>query len=202
MCGEVQLSRTSSPTNFGTRERTLSRTSTIAPSQTMFSNMDLVLDTPKQRVVDLTAYIGPYKYRTKPYLLPSKHRVTRLLRLLPDKIDSRIRCELFDYKFRDKAQLPYEALSYVWGDQQNKKRILVDGGYLDITNNLYEALLRLRDCRKARVLWVDAICINQADVQERANQVGIMPKIYAYASQVIAWLGEAKDRSDLIFTLI
>ncbi len=44
-----------------------------------------------------------------------------------------------------------------------------------------------------RVLWIDARCINQADIAERNNQLRIMPHIYNRAHMVLAWLGTAKE---------
>ena len=46
------------------------------------------------------------------------------------------------------------------------------------------------------MLWIDAICINQGDEDEKAQQIQFMPMIYGQASQVIVWLGETADQSD------
>lgn len=62
--------------------------------------------------------------------------------------------------------------------------------------NLHAALLRLRDRFLERIIWVDAICINQLDLNERSSQVQRMAMIYALANRVIVWLGEAEDNSD------
>ncbi|EON63562.1 hypothetical protein W97_02790 [Coniosporium apollinis CBS 100218] len=92
----------------------------------------------------------------------------------------------------------YEALSYVWGDPKVRKAIRVSNegkagqeGELQVTVNLYSALqhLRLRD--RPRMLWADAVCIDQSNVEERAQQVMIMGRIYALAKKVVVWLGEA-----------
>ena len=53
------------------------------------------------------------------------------------------------------------------------------------------ALTRLRDRSLERIIWADAICINQGDTEERNIQVQSMAKIYAKASRVIVWLEEA-----------
>ena len=123
----------------------------------------------------------------------------RLLRLMPNKNDTaNIRCELFEYALResDKATHPYEALSYVWGDEDGRQSLVIDNQYLGVTRNLHAALLRLRDRDIARVIWVDAICINQADEKEKEHQIQSMAKIYGKASRVIVWLGETADDSD------
>lgn len=73
--------------------------------------------------------------------------------------------------------------------------IEVDGAGLAITKNLHGALQRLRDPALDRVLWVDAVCINQDNIAERAQQVQVMAMIYAYASKVVVWLGEEVEGS-------
>ncbi|KAK2061504.1 HET-domain-containing protein, partial [Colletotrichum caudatum] len=59
-----------------------------------------------------------------------------------------------------------------------------------ITINCANALRRLRFPGWARDVWVDAICINQEDSNERSHQVGIMQYIYATAIRVVVYLGE------------
>ncbi|RYP52665.1 hypothetical protein DL768_002221 [Monosporascus sp. mg162] len=106
--------------------------------------------------------------------------------------------ELFDYPLRDSNEGThlYEALSYVWGDEGNRQPISIDNHDLKVTSNLHAALLRLRDRLLPRVIWIDAICINQGDPNEKGQQVQSMAKIYAKASRVIVWLGEAAADSD------
>ncbi|KAK4446269.1 heterokaryon incompatibility protein-domain-containing protein [Podospora aff. communis PSN243] len=97
----------------------------------------------------------------------------RLLRLLPSHdSDSPIHCELIDYTLLSSPKQThlFEAMSYAWGSADNPKSIHVNGRNLAVTCNLYAALARLRDHVLDRVLWVDAICINQEDVAERGRQ--------------------------------
>jgi len=122
----------------------------------------------------------------------------RLMRLLPnsDK-NSRIECQLMTFSGLDSGSThPYEAVSYVWGSEDNKKPVYIDGDELYVTANLHVALSHLRHCFVEKILWVDAICINQHDNDEKGRQVQSMAKIYAKASRVIVWLGEAADNSD------
>jgi len=124
---------------------------------------------------------------------------TRLLRLMPHENKCvPIECELFNYSLQDsnKGIHLYDALSYVWGSSEKPRSIFINQHELAITENLHAALLRLRDKNLERILWVDAVCINQADLQERAYQVRSMGKIYSKGSRVIVWLGEAADNSD------
>jgi len=62
---------------------------------------------------------------------------------------------------------------------------------VNVTVNLHAALLRLRDRS-----WIDAICINQENKQEKEQQIQLMARIYGQANRVVVWLGEAADNSD------
>jgi len=85
----------------------------------------------------------------------------------------------------------YEALSYVWGDPPSTAEISVNGHTIKVRQNLEDALLALRLSDTERVMWIDALCINQDDIQERSAQVSRMPAIYQRATRTIAWLGTA-----------
>lgn len=123
----------------------------------------------------------------------------RLACLLPgeENIDDP-RCELFEYPLRDsnKPYHPYEALSYVWGSEYKPRAITVDNSKLEVTQNLYTALLRLQDNHCCRYVWVDAICIDQSNEREKSNQIPLMAEIYMKARRVIVWLGDAEADSD------
>lgn len=109
----------------------------------------------------------------------------------------------------------YEALSYVWGSEEDQKSIYVrtDDKSNDsspsssignirrllVTANLHAALLHLRDGLFERIMWIDAICINQKDNVEKGQQVQFMAEIYANANRVIVWLGEASSDSGQVF---
>ncbi|EHK46644.1 hypothetical protein TRIATDRAFT_23808, partial [Trichoderma atroviride IMI 206040] len=118
----------------------------------------------------------------------------RLLRLQPHSDEhALVHCQLFEYPLLDSSRGThlYEALSYVWGSEEKPRRILTNKGDLYITENLHAALLRLRDRSFERIIWADAICINQDDIEERNHQVQVMASIYAKASRVIVWLEQA-----------
>jgi len=74
-------------------------------------------------------------------------------------------------------------------------------GQLHVTLNLLIALKHLRRDHVPRILWVDAICINQEDLRERSSEVGRMGWIYSKADSVIAWLGSSSDNSALALPL-
>ena len=139
----------------------------------------------------------PYHYSS---FLPGDDSI-RLLRLMPNRDGTAaIECQLFNYTLEPgEGTHLYEALSYVWGNPDKTLPIFIGDHCVKITKNLHAALLRLRNHSIERIVWVDAICINQADDREKGHQVQYMAKIYGQASRVIIWLGEGTDDSDQAF---
>ncbi|OAG06260.1 HET-domain-containing protein, partial [Paraphaeosphaeria sporulosa] len=83
----------------------------------------------------------------------------------------------------------YEAISYAWGEFPKFNQVIVlDGKILKITDNLYSALMAFSRPYGVRVLWADAICINQTDTTEKSQQVALMAEIYSKANLVQVWL--------------
>ena len=124
----------------------------------------------------------------------------RLLVLLNGSEDEPIRCKLVHDFLHDCST--FEALSYCWGDQSVKKPIEVDYADFVVTENLHSALVHLRSERQVRLLWVDAVCINQQDVEEKTEQVGMMREIYERAETVNIWLGPAAQNSTAALSLV
>ncbi|OCK73952.1 HET-domain-containing protein [Lepidopterella palustris CBS 459.81] len=125
---------------------------------------------------------------------------TRILYLEPGSQEESLRCSLRIFRL-DRAP-EFEALSYVWGNSKNAKIIQCSGESLVISHNLHGALIRLRHHDQHRILWVDAICINQEDLDERAKQVQLMGAIYAQAKNVIVWLGPELPEDSKAFEFI
>jgi hypothetical protein len=76
------------------------------------------------------------------------------------------------------------------------ERFFVGDDELQVTPNLHAALVQLRDYTFPRILWIDAICINHADDDEKSLQIRSMTMIYGMVRCVLVWLGEAADGSD------
>lgn len=96
----------------------------------------------------------------------------------------------------DEHNISYDALSYCWGGNRTSRSISCNGVDFPITTNLFEALKILRFTKEnQRHLWVDAICIDQDNDNEKAVQVWNMFMIYQGASRVIAWLGKAPENT-------
>ncbi|KAG7008469.1 hypothetical protein G7Y79_00005g016100 [Physcia stellaris] len=111
-----------------------------------------------------------------------------------------IRCSL-KHTSLEYPDIQYVALSYTWGDQNDRRLISVDGCSVSITANLYSALYRLRKPIENIMIWADAICIDQSNRNERERQVGMMDQIYRLAAHVVADLGEEDEQSKLAFQL-
>ncbi|KAF8864312.1 hypothetical protein BDZ45DRAFT_34306 [Acephala macrosclerotiorum] len=132
----------------------------------------------------------------QPYLYFALNKATQEIRLLtihPGAFDSELRLSLETVSFPKDSDLQFEALSYAWGSLENAVEIVAEGiqshGTIAITRNLADALPYLRRKDTARVIWVDAICVNQQDLTERSSQVKRMADIYSSALRVIVWLG-------------
>ncbi len=166
---------------------------------------------------------GPYQYRP----LASDKSEVRILKLVGGgKETDPIECSLIHVDFDragkaahgdpDYAALSqYIALSYTWGEPDFHESILIDGHTFPVTKNLKDALVRLRTTPRPGInlpykavqptvsyWWIDAICVNQDDIDERNSQVLLMRRIYHKASMVRIWLGEEGDDSDRAFTMI
>jgi hypothetical protein len=112
---------------------------------------------------------------------------TRVVWLYPGKEDDPICCELRYVPINHKGYFP---LSYVWGDRTDEPHIYLNGTRYNVTKNLYAALQHMRHPEEGRLLWIDALCINHRDIDERSRQVMRMKDIYKNAKRVIIWIGD------------
>ena len=116
----------------------------------------------------------------------------RLLTLLPGSEADPVRCELRAVNINVTC---YEALSYSWGGHLVLRRsITINGRSFLVTDSVLKALRSLRSKTQPRVLWIDQICINQANKLEKADQVARMRVVYSAAEGVIVWLGAAPKK--------
>jgi hypothetical protein len=123
--------------------------------------------------------------------LDRDNREIRVLLLAGGDFYSPLRGELQTISLAPAAsQTAYDALSYTWGVRSKAESILICDCYIPITDNLSNALRRLRHPRDSRRLWIDAICIKQTDLDERAQQVRMMGDIYRSANTTLIWLGD------------
>jgi hypothetical protein len=97
----------------------------------------------------------------------------------------------------DYDSAPYACVSYSWGTVHRYTKLRCNDQYIQITTHVSTMLHYLRSATKPVHLWIDAVCINQADESEKAVQVQSMGRIYSRASEVLVWLGEATDKDQI-----
>jgi hypothetical protein len=99
----------------------------------------------------------------------------------------------------------YDALSYMWGDASPVDHIVVDGAAIPVAWNLARALEYLRDQQGSEVrrIWIDAVCIDQKDEEERGHQVAIMRSVYSKADCVRIWINapDLEEESEALAAL-
>ncbi|KAF2500878.1 HET-domain-containing protein [Lophium mytilinum] len=100
----------------------------------------------------------------------------------------------------DLRQSPsFASLSYVWGVKSGLSHAVTLPSQecsIEITENCYQALWHIRKLFGGVSIWVDSICINQDDEQEKESQISLMQEIYSLARSVYVWLGQGNDESD------
>ncbi|KAK5749702.1 hypothetical protein LTS12_020271, partial [Elasticomyces elasticus] len=172
------------------------------------------MDTSVARVPEEICLNGDYLESQETYRhAPLGEDEVRVLRIL-DASNDTIRCTLehistdrlgFDYK--------YYALSYCWGTGEADTEIEIDGKVFLITANLFRALQAARRYMKysaqsanaiwaINVIWVDAISLDQSNIEEKSSQVQRMHEIYRSASELLVWLGEEADSSQWAMMLL
>jgi hypothetical protein len=130
------------------------------------------------------------------------------IRLLNIERDNRLSLQLKSFPL---SKLPaYKALSYTWGkaicedptgnelgEPGTNHTILVNNKSFDISENLFDALMQFQN-ENIGWIWIDAICIDQANHEERSSQVLLMGDIYSKANQVVIWLGKDTEDVDIM----
>jgi len=152
--------------------------------------------------------------------LDLKRKAIRLVAVLPSDQSALISCKFHIQMLQE--SISYTALSYTWGDASNPMGIVLDGKPFKVRKNLWQFLQKMRQQGSLELFWIDAICIDQENVQERNHQVSLMKDIYSkvrpgflmisgwrvsdrvllQASQVAFWLGPASANSNLAIEMI
>jgi hypothetical protein len=120
-----------------------------------------------------------------------------------------IRCQLDhvpfnqeDFDVEPRLKPYYQTLSYTWGNLAKTDFIILNGYRFLVTKDLLSALSKMQTTGPKSKWWVDTICINQADTNERNQQVSLMRTIYKESTGVLIWLGEEADDSSLAISTI
>jgi hypothetical protein len=114
-------------------------------------------------------------------------REVRLLKLSRKTLFTTLQCELIHTSL-DKEQ-HYEAISYTWVGETPTLDMIVDGRILKVTPAVYDIASYRYTLLRSPFFWIDAVYINQEDIDERGQQVRLMRDIYKQAPRVVVWLG-------------
>lgn len=124
----------------------------------------------------------------------------RFVSLLPSELDGgAIRCEIHHDDLSNHQ--PYHAVSYTWGPPEPTVLIQVNGKQLPVRENLFLFLrtMVVANSDSPQRLWIDALCIDQNNIEEKNQQVPQMGRIYSGAQSVLIWLGPASGKTDFAF---
>ncbi|KAK4963675.1 hypothetical protein LTR10_001306 [Elasticomyces elasticus] len=140
------------------------------------------------------------------YVHLKDHEEIRILRLLSVSGDTQCTLEHVSIGHLHSAH-GYYALSYCWGSSYADKKILVDGCVFMVTPTLLAALKAVwgymkHDGHSVNGIWIDAVCIAQAQSKEKSVQVHRMHQVYRNASEVLVWLGDEADGSQRVMLLV
>jgi hypothetical protein len=145
-----------------------------------------VLESPVSDMQDYEIAIFPahsLRYKSLPA------RTIRLLNLLPtEETQGPLRGIVMDVPIDYSRD--FRALSYVWGTEKLEETLETPFGALNITSSLASALRHIRRTEYPMLLWVDAICINQKDDEEKKSQIKLLPHVFQHAMTTLAYLGE------------
>jgi hypothetical protein len=123
----------------------------------------------------------------------------RLVRVFPER-KTMVKCEIIHASLEEPPR--YVAISYAWGDAGDTRKIELEGSFIPVGASLYGALKALRQKVESVLVWVDALCIDQHNRDERTQQVQLMTGIYSTADSVAIWLGPEADDSALAIDLL
>jgi hypothetical protein len=148
------------------------------------------------------------------YLSLCSAKAIRVLKILDQNLDNVPCCSLTEVELN--LQPSYIALSYTWGSPGKEatergvtaercKQIFCENGFISVTQNLSDFLRDVRRFHRhllEEFIWIDAVCINQDNLNERAAQVKIMGDVYMQAKSVVIWLGGAEQTTQLALELM
>lgn len=138
--------------------------------------------------------------------LPDSKTYIRLLKVL-SVVNTRafpVHCELRTFPITEAP--PYRAISYTWGDEAPLASILVNKQQMDVRLNCEYALRQTSqyagDETGSFLVWIDSICVNQLDNDEKSAQVALMGEIFKTATQVVACVGAHGDDSEFLYEFL
>ncbi|KAK5657901.1 hypothetical protein OQA88_2450 [Cercophora sp. LCS_1] len=112
----------------------------------------------------------------------------RVLTVLPGLRGQPVEC-LLDTTLLETAG-EYTSLSYMWGDPRERRTLFLNNNLWLVSRGVGDSLDRIRHVSESRRVWIDSLCINQLDMEERSRQVALMRDIYEQSVDCVVWLGE------------
>lgn len=94
-------------------------------------------------------------------------------------------------KSLEETGLKYTAISYVWGDPRKTHDLRINGKWLSVPTSTFEIVqtqLQWWAVDSDRLFWIDSLCINQDNNEEKQDQMKLMRRIYSEADQVVSYL--------------
>ncbi|KAI4653184.1 uncharacterized protein J4E79_008697 [Alternaria viburni] len=138
----------------------------------------------------------PTSSSPSPYeALPLSYGEIRVLEVAAASGDEILECTLERISLLDHPVPCYETISYCWGPHRDPSTIKLNGHLVEVPASSEAAVRRMRLRDRPRVLWIDAICIDQSSMTERSAQVAFMATVYSTAKQNLVYLGE--DHKDM-----
>lgn len=128
---------------------------------------------------------SPYRYKEL-----ETERTIRLVTILPGNDRDYIHLEI-QHRHLEDNMTAFEALSYVWRNPNHRKEVFINTISFDVRPSLFSALRHLRYHDKRRVIWIDAVAIDQEDLDKKSIQVPFMRYIYHFAAATVVFIGEA-----------
>lgn len=125
-----------------------------------------------------------------PYLPLSSPGEIRLITISAGQFDDPLMCTISHRNLELYNTFEYETISYCWGDAAQRKVIALNSHNISVPSSSAAALRCVRLCHSERTVWLDAICINQNDIEERSRQVAMMGAIYRNGARNLIYLGD------------
>jgi hypothetical protein len=160
-------------------------------------HLEIKLGLTIQEVMATSAINENFLY--KPLDTGNAHISIRVLQPLPGDISDPLSCTLENYA--DATAQGWTCLSYTWGTEPATKEIKINGISFLVRSNVYDFL---KEARRQGLtnLWIDSICINQSNMEERNAQVELMSRIFSDAKLVMVWLGQGSEATERAFRLL
>jgi hypothetical protein len=141
---------------------------------------------------------GPSQYQYEP--LPDPRTHVRLIQIQQCHPDTTIQCKFTSWLLEDAPA--YHAILYTWGDPKLTPNILINHKNMIVRSNCEYALQQAYATCPVAYVWIDTICINQQDSEEKGHQVGIMADFYRQAAGVPACVRPHSKYSRRLFRLL